>query len=64
MNTKANMTVKEMQDFLNISRATAYELVNMSGFPAFRIGRKILVNSDSLREWMKAQEGKQNDENI
>ena len=56
MTTKANLTVKEMMDFLNVSRATAYELVNMSGFPAFRVGRKILINSDRLKEWMRAQE--------
>lgn len=56
MTPKANLTVKEMMDFLNVSRATAYELVNRAGFPAFRIGRKILVNADRLKAWMQEQE--------
>ena len=61
---KATMTVKEMQSYLSIGRVKAYELVNSSGFPSFRIGRKILIDCEALDRWVKAQEGKQNDENI
>ena len=58
MNTKPTMTVRELMEFLSISRATAYELVNNSSFPSFRIGRKVLINRASLEEWMKDQEAK------
>ena len=51
-NTKKNLTVAEMREYLGIGRATAYELVNSDGFPSFRIGRKILINVDALQEWM------------
>ncbi len=58
MESKSTMTVKELMVFLGISRATAYELVNDSGFPSFRIGRKVLINRAGLEEWMKEQEAK------
>ena len=50
---KTTLTVKELESYLNISRATSYELVNTPGFPAFRIGRKILVNIELLNHWIK-----------
>ena len=58
MDSKSTMTVKELMGFLGISRATAYELVNASGFPSFRIGRKVFINRAGLEEWMEEQEAK------
>lgn len=58
MESKQTLTVREMQDYLCVSRSTAYELVNTPGFPAFRIGKKILVNVERLKEWIKQQEVK------
>ena len=60
MESKQTLTVKELQKILSISRVTAYTLVNSEGFPAFRIGKKILVNVDALSEWMKKQGEKKN----
>lgn len=53
METKRTYSVKDLQDYLGIGRTTAYELVNSKGFPAFRIGKKILVNAEGLEEWIK-----------
>ena len=50
--TPMSLTVDEMAKELNISRTTAYELVKQDGFPAFRIGRKVLVNRRGLQRWM------------
>ena len=50
---KRTLTVSELQAELGIARTTAYELVNSKGFPAFRIGKKILVNAEKLREWIE-----------
>ena len=61
MNGKRTLTVKELQAELGIARATAYELVNSKGFPAFRIGKKILVNAEGLSEWMKKGGTENND---
>lgn len=46
------MTVKELQDYLGIGRAKAYELVNEPGFPVLRIGRSIRIPKDLLKEWI------------
>ena len=62
MDTKPTLTVREMMSFLNVSRPTAYELVNSPGFPAFRIGKKILINTERLKEWIKQQEVKNHED--
>ena len=53
MEVKRTLTVKELQTALSVGRSTAYELVNSKGFPAFRIGKKILISAEGLEEWMK-----------
>lgn len=47
-----SLTVEEMAQELHISRTTAYDLVKQIGFPAFRVGRKVLVNRRGLQQWM------------
>lgn len=50
------INVPELAQMLRIARPTAYDLVNSEGFyPAFRIGRKILINMELLKQWMKEQ---------
>ena len=39
------------------SRAMAYRLFNTEGFPAIRIGKRVLVREDSLDAWLKENEG-------
>ena len=39
---------------LGISRAGAYELGLSEGFPALKIGSRIVVPKDKLREWIDA----------
>ena len=56
MEGKMTMTVEEMAEALNICRVSAYQLVNSERFyPAFRIGRKILINRDRLQQWLDEQ---------
>ena len=52
MNDKKTLSVEETREYLGVSRSTIYELVNTKGFPSFRIGKKILVNTDALQEWI------------
>lgn len=49
------LTVEEMADELNISLPTAYKLVKESGFPAFNIGNRILINREGLQRWLDNQ---------
>ena len=51
-----NLTIKQFMDYQNIGRTKAYELVHDSTFyPAFRIGRKILINREKLSRWNEEQ---------
>ncbi len=45
-------TVMEMKEALGISRTAAYELVNRADFPTLRIGTRIYVPVEGLREWV------------
>ena len=49
------MTVDEMAEELHISRPNAYELVKQPGFPAFRVGKRLIVNRAALQRWMDDQ---------
>lgn len=42
---------------LGISRGLAYELANSPGFPAVRIGRRLLVPVAGLERWLAEQSG-------
>ena len=41
---------------LNISKSNAYVLMNNETFPSIRIGKRLLVNRDSLLNWIKEKE--------
>ena len=49
------LSVPEMATALGISRAGAYELARSEGFPALRIGTRIVVPKDKLQEWVDKQ---------
>jgi excisionase family DNA binding protein len=51
----AILNIEQVQQFLGISRPKAYELANMAGFPAVRIGRVIRVPREALMRWLDAQ---------
>ena len=53
------LSVPEMAAALGISRAGAYELARSEGFPALRIGTRIVIPKDELREWIRRNMGKQ-----
>ena len=53
------LSVPEMGAALGISRAGAYELARSEGFPTLRIGTRIVIPKDELREWIKRNMGKQ-----
>lgn len=49
------LSVPEMGAALGISRAGAYELAGSEGFPALRIGTRIVIPKDKLQEWVGKQ---------
>ena len=48
------LNVVQVAAVLGISRAGAYELVHIEGFPTLKIGSRIVVPKDKLREWIDA----------
>lgn len=51
---KMTLTVEETGKLLGISRQTAYELSRSEGFPALRIGRRVLIPRKQLEAWIEA----------
>ena len=49
------LSVPEMAAALGISRSGAYELARSEGFPALRIGNRIVIPKDKLQEWVDKQ---------
>jgi len=54
------LAVDAMQaaEMIGCGRSLIYELINRPDFyPAFRIGRKVLVNVEKLKQWIDEQSG-------
>ena len=49
---KMTLTMAELADELHISLPTARKLVRKSGFPAFSVGSRILINREGLQRWL------------
>ena len=54
------LSVAEVAAELGISRAGAYELARSSGFPALKIGSRIVVPRDKFLAWIDANSGSKN----
>lgn len=48
------LSVPQLASALGISRSGAYALVRTSGFPALKIGSRIVIPEDELLEWIHA----------
>ena len=56
MSETYTISVQEMAVHLGISEKNAYNLVHRADFPTVRIGRRIRVSREGLREWVRQQE--------
>ena len=45
---------------LGVSPSTGYELMHEKGFPALRIGNRIVVPKEKFREWVERNTGGSN----
>ena len=53
---KLTITVEELAQQLNVSRATAYNLARRKDFyPAFRIGHRLIISRQALSRWLDDQ---------
>ena len=49
------MTVKELAEYLHVSTATIYHLVNAGKIPAFKVGDEWRFNIESIDAWRLRQ---------
>ena len=47
------LNMKNVAAVLGISESGAYDLCKTEGFPAFRVGNRILIQRDKLVEWIE-----------
>ena len=49
------LNAKDVERYMRISRAEAYEQMHSEGFPLIRIGKRMLVPRDKFLEWVEDQ---------
>ena len=49
------VSAAEAARLLGVSRPTVYSLLNREDFPSFRVGNRVLVSVDGLRDWIDRQ---------
>ena len=49
------LNVKQLADLLGISESSVYELIQEKDFPSLRIGKRIVIPKEELREWISAR---------
>lgn len=49
---KLVLSVPEAAALLGISSSKMYEVVRIQGFPAIRVGKRVLVNAKKLEAWL------------
>lgn len=49
------LNAQQLCQVLGISISSAYELLNEKGFPSVRIGNRLIVPKEKLKEWIDRQ---------
>lgn len=49
---KLVLSVPEAAQLLGISASKMYEVVRIQGFPAIKVGKRVLVNAKKLESWL------------
>lgn len=52
-------TVEDIQRIFKIGKNNAYQLLSSSGFPSFRLNKKMFVSKEKLDEWISKNSGKE-----
>lgn len=52
---KLTLSVDEAAQMLGLSRPIVMELTHSKGFPAFNVGKRILIHAQGLAEWVDRQ---------
>ena len=49
------LTLKDLAEYLNVSRRTIYRLLNGEKLPAYRVGKHRRFKREDIDEWLKDQ---------
>ena len=49
------LNAKQLADLLGVSDSSVYELIQEDGFPSLRIGKRIVIPKEELREWISTR---------
>ena len=49
---KLTLSVPEAAALIGVSASKMYEIVRIQGFPAIRVGKRVLVNAKKLEIWL------------
>lgn len=53
----AVITVDELSQVLKISKSKSYELVKRDNFPKLKLGKRILIPIEPLKDWLNSNIG-------
>ena len=56
---KLAYSVPEAAKVLGVGASDVYNLAHVEGFPAVRVGNRILIPCENLARWLEEQAGKQ-----
>lgn len=54
---RATFTPKEAAAYIGVSMPTIYALAAREDFPSMRLGKKIIISADGLRQWINRECG-------
>ena len=46
------LNTTQLADLLGVSHSSVYELIQEDGFPSLRIGKRIVIPKEKLRQWI------------
>ena len=46
------LNTTQLADLLGVSHSSVYELIHEPGFPSLRIGKRIVIPKEELRQWI------------
>ena len=46
------LNTTQLADLLGVSHSSVYELIQEDGFPSLRIGKRIVIPKEELRQWI------------
>ena len=52
---KLTLTIAEAAELVGVSTSKMYQLARIKGFPAIRVGKRVLVSAKKLPIWVEEQ---------